>query len=255
MRLKLISCEVLYREMCFAVARSPHQVDVEFLPKGLHDLGSEPMRRTLQECVDRVDAQQFAAVLMGYALCGNGLVGLSARTLPVVIPRAHDCIALLMGSRQKYQEYFDANPGVYFRSTGWLERGGDLEQVFRDRTGVGHSLPELIKQYGEDNGNYLYEQLTAYKRTYRQITFIETGLEGGGSFEQSARDEAAQKNWEFEKVSGSLLLFEELVSGNWPDEDFLIVKPGWRVTPRYDERVLDVEEIPYDGSGEGPGSH
>ena len=255
MRLKLISCEVLYREMCFAVARSPHQVDVEFLPKGLHDLGSEPMRRTLQECVDRVDAQQFEAVLMGYALCGNGLVGLRARTVPIVIPRAHDCIALLMGSRQKYQEYFDANPGVYYRSTGWLERGGNLEQVFRDRTGVGHSLQELVTQYGEDNGTYLDEQLTAYKRTYRQITFIETGLEPDGSFEQNAREEAAQKTWKFEKVSGNLSLFQKLVSGNWPDDDFLIVKPGWRVTPRYDERILGVEEIPYDGSREGAGSH
>jgi len=255
MRLKLISCEVLYREMCFAIARSPHQVDVEFLPKGLHDLGSEPMRRRLQECVDHVDERQFEAVLMGYGLCGNGLVGLCARTLPIVVPRAHDCIALLMGSRERYQAYFDANPGVYFRSTGWLERGGNLEQVFRDRTGVGHSLEELIKQYGEDNGRYLYEQLTAYKRSYRQITFIETGLEPDSSFEQRARDEAAQKNWKFDKVSGRLSLFEQLVSGDWPEQDFLILKPGWRVAPRYDDRILGVEEIPHDGSREGSGSH
>lgn len=255
MRLKLISCEVLYREMCFAIARSPHQVDVEFLPKGLHDLGSEPMHRRLQECVDRVDAQQCDAVLMGYALCGNGLVGLCARTLPIVIPRAHDCIALLMGNRHKYQAYFDANPGVYFRSTGWLERGGNLEQVFRDRTGVGHSLEELISHYGEDNGRYLYEQLTSYKRTYRQLAFIETGLEPDGSFEQRAREEALRKGWKFDKVSGSLTLFEQLISGNWADEDFQIVKPGWRVAPRYDESILSVEEIPHDGSREGSGSH
>jgi len=39
-RLKLISCEIFYREMCAAVARSPHLVDIEFLPKGLHDIGS-----------------------------------------------------------------------------------------------------------------------------------------------------------------------------------------------------------------------
>ena len=254
MRLKLISCEVLYREMCFAIARSRHQVDVEFLPKGLHDLGSEPMRRKLQECVDRVDARQFEAVLMGYALCGNGLVGLCARTLPIVIPRAHDCIALLMGSRHKYQAYFDANPGVYFRSTGWLERGGDLDQVFRDRTGVGHSLEELIAHYGEDNGRYLYEQLTTYKRTYKQLTFIETGLEPDGSFEQRAREEAVRKGWKFEKVSGSLALFEQLVSGNWTDDDFLIVRPGWRVAPRYNESILSAEEIPHDGPSESSGS-
>jgi len=55
-RLKLISCEVLYRELCAAVARSPHQVDIEFLPKGLHDLGGESMRARLQEAADGVDA-------------------------------------------------------------------------------------------------------------------------------------------------------------------------------------------------------
>ena len=246
MRLNLISCEVLYREMCSVIARSPHQVDVAFLPKGLHDLGSEPMRRKLQECIDAVDPQQFDAVVMGYALCGNGLVGLCARTLPLVIPRAHDCIALLMGSRQKYKAYFDANSGVYFRSTGWLERGGDLEQVFRDRTGLGHSLAELITRYGEDNGRYLYEQLTSYKHTYRQLTYIETGLEPDGSFEQRSREEAARKGWEFEKMAGSLALFEQLVSGEWPEQDFLVVKPGWRVAARYDDSVIAAEEIPHD---------
>jgi hypothetical protein len=159
-----------------------------------------------------------------------------------VIPRAHDCIALLMGSRHKYQAYFDANPGVYFRSTGWLERGGNLEQVFRDRTGAGHTLEELVSRYGEDDGRYLYEQLTSYKRTYKKLTFIETGLEPDGSFEQHAREEAERKDWEFEKLAGSLALFEQLVSGNWSDEEFLVVKPGWRVAPRYDQSVLTAEE-------------
>jgi hypothetical protein len=230
--------------MCFAIARSPHQVDVEFLSKGLHDLGANPMRSRLQECVDRVDAGVFEAVLMGYALCGNGLAGLCARTLPVVLPRAHDCIALLMGSRHQYQSYFDANPGVYFRSTGWLERGGNLEQVFRDRSGTGQTLEELIARYGDDDGRYLYDQMTSYKRTYRKLTFIETGLEPDGSFEQRAREEAARKSWQFEKISGSLTLFEQLTSGHWPDEDFLVVQPGFRVAPRYDGSVLTAEEIP-----------
>ena len=57
MRLKLIACEVLYREMCAAVARSAEVVDVEFLPKGLHDMGGKAMTAKLQECVDRVPAE------------------------------------------------------------------------------------------------------------------------------------------------------------------------------------------------------
>ena len=54
MRLKLISCEIFFREMCAVVARSPHFVDMEFLPKGLHDMGSAKMLARVQEAVDRV---------------------------------------------------------------------------------------------------------------------------------------------------------------------------------------------------------
>ncbi len=245
MKLKLISCEVLYREMCAAVARSPHQVDVEFLPKGLHDLGGPAMRQRLQQLVDGVDAAAYEAVLLGYGLCGNGIAGLTARVLPLVVPRAHDCIALLMGGRDRYQHYFESNPGVYYRSTGWLERGENLEQetmqVVRNRTGAGHTLEDLIARYGEDNGRYLFDQLYAYQRSYRQLTYIATRLEPDGSFEQRARDEAARRGWNFDLVAGDLGLFERLVAGNWDEADFLVVPPGWRVTATYDGLVLDKE--------------
>lgn len=246
MRLKLISCEMLYREMCAAVARAPHRVEVEFLSKGLHDLSGAPMCGKLQECVDRVDPREFDAVLMGYALCGTGLAGLCARSRPLVIPRAHDCIALLMGSRHTYREYFDANPGVYYRSTGWLERGSGVEQVFADGSGMGRTLGELIARYGDDNGRYLWEEFTKYKTRYNQLAFIETGLEPDGSFEQRARAEAEEKGWRFSKLTGSLTLFERLVSGDWPDADFLVVQPGWRIAPQYDDTVMRAEEIPHD---------
>ena len=246
MRLKLISCEVLYREMCAAVARSPHQVDIEFLPKGLHDLGGESMRARLQEAADGVDPTRYDAVLLGYALCGNGVAGLMSRALPLVIPRAHDCIALLMGSRDRYRTYFDNNPGVYFRSTGWLERGVNLEQatlrVVRDKTGVGYTLAELIARYGEDNGRYLFDEFNGYQRNYRQLAYIATGLEPDGSFEQQAREEAARRGWQFETVCGNMRLFERLVAGDWDENDFLVVPPGWRVKATYGESVIDKEQ-------------
>ena len=232
MRLKLISCEVLYREMCAAVARSPHQVDLEFLPKGLHDLGGPAMRARLQEAADRVDATQYEAVLLGYALCGNGVAGLVSRTLPLVIPRAHDCIALLMGGRDRYRIYFENHPGVFFRSTGWLERGQDLDQAAL-----------LIARYGEDNGRYLIEQFNGYQRNYRKLAYIATGLEPDGSFERQAREEAARHGWQFETIRGDLRLFERLVAGDWDDNDFLVVPPGWRVKPTYDGGIIEKEGL------------
>ncbi len=233
MRLKLIACEVLCRELCAALARSPQQVDIEFLPKGLHDLGRKMLSR-LQEAADAVDPARYDAILFGYALCGNGLDGLAARKLPLVIPRAHDCIALLMGCRQRYRDYFEGNPGVYFRSTGWLERGEDLQQP-------SYELEELAARYGEDNGRYLFEQLNGYRRTYRQLTYIRTGLEPDSRFEEQARAEAERRGWRFEMVEGDLRLFEQLLRGEWDEQDFLVVPPGWRVRACYNEGVLDKE--------------
>ena len=245
MKLKLISCEVLYREMCSLVARSPHQVDIEFLPKGLHDLGGAAMLERLQQMADGADPRKYEAVAFGYGLCGNGIAGLVARTVPLVVPRAHDCIALLMGSRERYESYFEANPGVYFRSTGWLERGENTDQLtlnlVRKRTGAGNTLEELIERYGEEDGRYLFEQLNTYQHTYRRLTYISTGLEPDGSLEQRAREEAAHRGWSFELVPGDLALLERLLSGSWDENDFLVVPPGWRITATYDGRVIDKE--------------
>ncbi|MGD0359553.1 MAG: DUF1638 domain-containing protein [Bryobacteraceae bacterium] len=241
MRLKLISCEVLFREMCDACAHSPHQVDVEFLPKGLHDLGRQAMAARIQEVVDGTAAGVYQAILLGYGLCGNGLDGLTARHTRLVLPRAHDCIALLMGSRERYQAYFERNPGTFYRSTGWLERGQGLQQLTHDTMGFDEPLEAMIRKYGEDNGRYLYEELTRYRAQYSKLTFIETGLEAGGKFAVEAAAEAGQKGWGFERLAGDLAWLRRLVDGEWPDAEFAIAEPGQRIAASYDSGVLKVQ--------------
>jgi len=242
MRLKLISCEVLFREMCDACAHSPHQVDLEFLPKGLHDLGGRPMAAKIQEAVDRTPEGVYEAILLGYGLCGNGLDGLAARHTRLVVPRAHDCIALLMGSRERYQAYFERNPGTFYRSTGWLERGKGLQQLTHNTMGFDESLEALIRKYGEDNGRYLYNELTRYQSNYSKLTFIETGLEPGGTFLAEAAAEASEKGWSFERLPGDLAWLRRMLEGEWAETEFVVAGPGQRILASYGAGVLQVQE-------------
>jgi len=245
MRYKLIGCDVLYRELCLAVARSPHQVDVEFLPKGLHDLGGPAMSKRMQEVVDAVDGAVYDAVLFGYGLCGNGLAGVRARSIPLVLPRAHDCITLFLGDRQRYLEYFNSHPGVYFKTSGWIERGGssELSQGMMQQQGFAATREELVAKYGEENADYLMEELLRYKTTYSQFTYIEMGLEPDDRFERRTRDEAAERGWKFEKVRGDMALIEGLVRGEWDETKYLVVPPGFRVAARYgDDGVVGIEQ-------------
>ncbi|MBI3910225.1 MAG: DUF1638 domain-containing protein [Armatimonadetes bacterium] len=247
MRLKLISCEVLYREMCLAAVRSPNVVDIEFLPRGLHDLGAARMQALVQAALDRVDATQYDAALFGYGLCNNGLVGLRAPAVPLVVPRAHDCITLFLGSKERYLEYFNAHPGVYFKTTGWIERDRnpeDLSQLSIQRlTGMDISYEQLVARYGEENARYLYEMLGDRTRNYSQFTFIEMGVEPDDSFEQRTREEAARRGWKFEKVQGDLSLIQHLLDGDWNEDEFLMVPPGYRVAASYCGDIIAAEKV------------
>ena len=246
LRLKLISCEIFFREMCASVARSPHFVDIEFLPKGLHDIGSQKMLDRVQEVVDRVQ-NGYDAILLGYGLCNNGLAGLKARTMPVVLPRAHDCITLFMGSKDKYIEYFNSHPGVYFKTTGWIERaesGGELCQLsVQNKLGIDMSYEQLVAKYGEDNARYLFEEL-GFSKNYGQFTFIEMGVEPDNQFEQHTRNLAEERGWKFEKLQGDLSMIQRLVDGTWDEKEFLVIPPGWHVSARYDEGIVTAEETP-----------
>ena len=244
MRLKLISCEIFLREFCAAVSRSPHTIDVEFLPKGLHDIGCAEMLARLQAAVDRVESGRYEALLLGYALCNNGIAGLAARAIPIVIPRAHDCITLFLGSGRRYLEYFHSHPGVFFQTTGWVERGtdrGGLTQLsIQRKTGLDFSYEELVEKYGEDNARYLRDELLDYTKQYRQFTYIEMGVEPDDRFERQVRQGSEARGWDFEKIQGDFSLIRRLVDGIWDEREFLIVPPGRRVGPTYGDDIISL---------------
>ena len=120
-RFTLITCEVLFREVCLCASKCKNIVDITFMPKGLHDIGESRMSKELQDEIDRADGAKYEAILLCYALCNNGIRGLHSK-LPIIAPRAHDCITLLLGSRRRYDSYFHENSGTFFNSPGWIER-------------------------------------------------------------------------------------------------------------------------------------
>ena len=99
MRLKLIACNVLLRQICRLVSESSHVFDLEFTEYDAHDQ-SDILRQDLQTKIDTCMGKNYDAILLGYGLCGNSCVGISARDTQVVIPRAHDCCTIFLGSKE-----------------------------------------------------------------------------------------------------------------------------------------------------------
>ena len=46
-----------------------------------------------------------------------------------------------------------------------------------------------------------------------------------------------------DKVQGDVSLFHKLVDGDWPEADFLIVRPGEKVVATFDEKIIGVAPV------------
>ena len=248
-RFKFIGCEIIYREACRLAAQSAHRVDVEFLRKGLHDLETGDMVAKIQSAIDATDpAADYEAILLGYARCNDGLVDVAAKDVPLVLPRAHDCITLFFGSREAYQDYFDRHPGTYYMTTGWAERNnfeaGDYtrpaygQQGVMAKLGLHESYEQLVARHGKDNADYIVAALGDWTQSYSNMLYLEMGVCDESPFIDQARELAKKHGWSFERKAGSWRLLEKLFSGQW-DEDFLIVHPGQKIAARNDQRIID----------------
>jgi hypothetical protein len=224
-RLQLIACKVLQREAYACAARSKNVVDIVLMPQGLHD---EPdrLRTEVQEALRRthdIQDRPYDASLLGYGLCSNGIVGLSAE-IPIIVPRGHDCITLLLGSKERYQEYFDAHRGVYWYSPGWIESG---KQPSRQR--YEKVLEEYTHKYGPDNATYLLEVEQTWMKEYQWAAYVDWGLNDSEHYRAFTRDCAGFLDWNYDELAGDPGLMQRFIDGLWSEEEFLIVQPGQRI--------------------------
>ena len=240
LRLKCLACEVLARPVYLCAAHSPHIVDVELFQYGLHR-HPPTLRAKLQSYIDTAAENGFDAIVMAYGLCGQATAGLTARHVPLVLPRAHDCITLFLGGRAQYQQQFKQNPGTYWYVQDYIERddgsGSAMSLGSGGETDIDAVYQEYVEKYGQDNADYLMEVMGAWQQHYSRAAYVDMGVGDGAAVEQKAQADAAKRGWVFERVAGDMILIRRLLNGDW-DSGFLILEPDQQLTMTYDEEVI-----------------
>ena len=118
-RLALFACRVFEREIALHAAAGKHIMEIRFFEVGLHD-HPDDLRATLQAALSEAERRDdIEAVVLAYGLCGRGTAGLQPSRHKLVIPRAHDCITVFMGSKEIYAEHQRRCPTCYFYTPGW----------------------------------------------------------------------------------------------------------------------------------------
>ena len=231
LNLRIISCHVMWRELCYFASQSKNRFDFKFLPWGLHSDPNE-LRRELRKAVEETPAG-FDAILLGYGLCSKGVEGVSAGNTRLVITRAHDCITCCLGSKSRYREYFDAHPGTYWYTPGWIE---DHPSPGTDRHEA--TYRSYLEKYGEDDARYLMEMEQGWFKEYSTAAYVDMGIGNADAFKTYTRQCAEWLNWKYDELKGDGSLLRRFVDGDWNPDEFLVVEPGHHIEATNDENIM-----------------
>jgi len=190
---------------------------LSFLDYGLHRTPTV-LNSTVQAQIDGI--REPSQILLGYGLCGNGMDGVRAGQHTLLIPRADDCIAILLGSYQAYLSEFDENPGTYYLSKGWLESGSDPLKEYH----------EALEKYGAEDAEWIMDQ---QYMNYRRLVFVAHTRADLEAYRPRALEVAEYcKRWgmKYEEVHGSDRYIRDLIEAvstlSESNDEFLVIPPG-----------------------------
>lgn len=232
----VLACDVFSEELESFSADLGQWAAIEYLEMGLHDRPDE-LRVEVQKAIGRLqDLDGVQNILLFYGNCGNGLIGVRAERCKLVIPKAHDCISILLGSADKHQSVLKDNPGTYFYSPGWIrgrrvpgpDRESHLRELYAERYGDDEEMIDDLVD--ADREAYAHHNCAAYV----DVTW-------NTEAQAYCQKCATGLGWEFKRLEGDASVLKNLINGNWSEEQFLIVTPGQRIAATADGSLLKAE--------------
>ena len=232
----LLACSVFEHEIALLAAGAPHIRETRFYEIALHDQ-PDLLRAQLQSALADLDGRDdIDAVVLAYGLCGLGTAGLRAGRHPYVLPRAHDCITMFMGSKEAYASHQRRCPACYYYTPGWNRSrrvpGPDKLAAMRE---------EFTGRFDEDDIDFLLESETQAWAQHDTATYIDLGTPDAAAEARYARDCADHLGWKFEHIHGDPALLHDLLWGNWDGERFQTIHPGTRLEHSADDRIMRPE--------------
>lgn len=213
-KLAVVACGIFQRELERVIGG--RDIDLRLLDQNLH---RTPQLMAEQICANIQQARQDGAqrLALGYGMCSNGLVGVRAQC-PLVIPRCHDCIALLVGSPARYDRLFREHPGTYYLSAGWLEVAKDPLSIME---------LEYVPAVGREDAMWAMSTELAH---YTHICLLDNGLGDGERLQKRVRENCQVFGKRYLEMNCTLDYFRALIQGPHREADFISLSPNQAVT-------------------------
>ena len=252
MKYKVIACGVFEPYLTHLSLECPNEIDVKALDAGLHSRPND-LRLLAQAEIDEASrGGGYDAVILLYGLCGRGTANLVSREIPVVIPRAHDCITLFLGSHEAYLKQFNMNPGTFYHTLGWIQKkinpknreAAELYSNYaRDGWDRHPDFESLAARYGRDNAEHVVAFMERWRQHYTRAAYIDMGFPGEDVLIEFTRDMSRIFEWNHEVIQGDPDLLRRLLAGDWTDDRVFVLPPNSRSVSSGDEKIFAVASI------------
>jgi hypothetical protein len=238
-RMALLACRVFEREIALLAAGANHILETKFFEVGLHDRPDQ-LRATLQSAVDQLERRtDLEAIALAYGLCGKGTAGLRPARCRLVIPRAHDCITVFMGSKEAYAAHQQHCPACYYYTPGW-NRARRVPGPER----LASLKEELARKFDADDVEFLLQTERDQWALRDTALFLDLGTSDAETEADYARRCAQGLGWKFERLTGDPQLLRDLLWANWDTARFQIVEPGAQLAHSPDDAIMRAEKTP-----------
>jgi hypothetical protein len=212
MKCHVIACKVMEEEMRRCQRKDTTFV---FLDQGLH-MTPKLLREKVQQEVDKASRTDDDFVLIGYGLCGNGILGVQARGKPLILPAIHDCISLFLGSGERYYKEFRKESGTFFLSPGWIDGGETPLSLYE----------EYKTKYEADTAKWMIEEQF---KDYKRVVLIDTKISPIDEYRVETKKNADFLGLQYGEIQGSPNFFKKFLTGNW-DHDFIVTEIDQELT-------------------------
>lgn len=232
----LVICDVFEKELALVMQGASHIVEQRIFEIALHDR-PEVMRGILQQALTELDQRDdIEAIVLVYGLCGCGTAGLRAVRHQLVIPRAHDCRAVFLGSKEEFARRQEACPGCYYYTPGW-----NLARRVPGPDRVALLQQSLSEKFDPEDVEFLIESEREMWKSYDTAAFVDMGADTAGTEAAYTRECAQALGWNYEHIQGDPALLRDLLWGPWDDERYQIILPGQQLGHSPDAAILRAE--------------
>ncbi|MDP2158558.1 MAG: DUF1638 domain-containing protein [Nitrospirota bacterium] len=207
---KIISCEVFRHELEHLV---PENTDTVFLEQDLHQ-NPDDLRQCIQESIIKAEGAGAETIILFFGYCGGALEGIVAARANLVVPKAHDCISLILGKRRDGTAPDESD--TFYLSGGWLDYASDPYKKYL----------ELVEEYDEETARWCACEMM---KAYRKLVFISNEVSPALHYREAGLKFAEFFKLSYRETDGDISWMQRLIKLR-ECEDVLVLGPGEIIT-------------------------